>query len=568
MGIAAAVRPGPSRIDRDHIDHLRVIWCPIIVDMSTDEPRTAGQPVAPLDSQERGRIAIHDGPVTRVADAHRAAIAPASHVLHEWHEYRVTCHDAEWLEVGSELVAAFGAGSGAFRVQFANQVGLARIRALDGNGATLDTRHVEVVSPKLGQLGASLAFLRAILADLASERGAMAYLPRAQTSRSVRSVHRPPSLLMQYFFLLNNADHIAEALDLIQRSPHRVLDDEAEHVSVFDLTEIDADVVLQLVQGDARFDRSASPPRLTAAPSGVWFRVSREGFDSAENQFAKAVAGEMADACEQVLRAPWLRDGDDAGVAHRRETLSRLLQRLRQFVRAPMFDEVGPMHRVPASSRVLQRRAGYRELNGHWQDFLQARDPVWQRMQHAIDLRDIATLYEYWVWFALCREVRDAHGCDRPEVDAIPASEPGLPQGLRARFRGLGTLTYNATRRAYSGISLRPDYLWEPLAGAKVGFDAKFRLAWDTAPLDVDDDDVASDPIARAKADDLVKMHAYRDAIPGLRAAVVLFPGHVAEFRTVVGERRSAVTVADVLMDEMDGVGALPMRPQEERKDG
>jgi predicted component of viral defense system (DUF524 family) len=529
--------------------------------MSTNELVPAGQAQVTPDVAERGRIAIYDGPVTRVADAHRSTIAPASHVLHEWHEYRVTCHGAEWLEVGSEWVAAFGSGSGAFRVQFANQVGLARIRALDAHGATIDTRHVEVVSPKLGQLDASLAFLRAILADLTSERGAMAYLPRAQTARTVRNVHRPPSLLIQYFYLLNNAEDIAEARDLILRNPHRVLDDETEHVSVFDLTEIDADVVLQLVQGDARFDRSASPPRLTAAPDGVWFRMPREGFDSAENQFVKAVAGEMADACEQVLRAPWLRNIDDAGVVHRRETLSRLHGRLHQFVRAPMFDQVRPMHRVPASSRVLQRRAGYRELNGHWQDFLQARDPVWQRMQHAIDLRDIATLYEYWVWFALCREVRDAYGCERPEVDAIPSSEPGLPQGLRARFRNLGTLSYNATRRTYSGISLRPDYLWEPVIGSKVGFDAKFRLAWDTAPLDIADDELASDPIARVKADDLVKMHAYRDAIPGIRAAVVLYPGHVAQFRTVERVSLGAVTVGDVLHGELAGVGAIPMSP-------
>ena len=481
-------------------------------------------------------------------------------MLREWQEYRVTCGGAEWLEVGSEWIASFGPGSGTFRVQFANQIGLARIRALDAHGATLDTRHVEVVSPKLCDVDTSLAFLRAILADLTSERGAMAYMPRAQTSRTVRQVHRPPSLLIQYFFLLNNAEGIGEALHHIRRNPHRVLDDETEHVSIFDLTEIDADVVLQLVQGDATFDRSTSPPRLRAVPSGVWFRMPREGFDSAENQFVKAAAGAMADACDHLLRASWLREVDDEGVAHRREKLSQLGNHLRQFTRAPMFDDVGPMHRVPQSSRVLQRRVGYRDLNIQWQGFLQAHDPVWQRMQQAIDLRDIATLYEFWVWFALCREVQDVYACERPEVSAIPPSELGLPHGLKARFKGLGTLTYNATRRAYSGISLRPDYLWEPIAGAKVGFDAKFRLVWDAAPLEVEGVD-PKDPLARAKVGDLVKMHAYRDAIPGLRAAVVLYPGHIAQFRTVENERRDVITVGDVLLDEVEGVGAIPMSP-------
>jgi predicted component of viral defense system (DUF524 family) len=126
---------------------------------------------------------------------------------------------------------------------------------------------------------------------------------------------------------------------------------------------------------------------------------------------------------------------------------------------------------------------------------------------------------------------------------------------------GHGTLTYNASRKAYSGVWLRPDYLWEPSSGGKVAFDAKFRLAWDAAPLDIEEED-AVDPVGRAKADDLVKMHAYRDAIPGLRAAVVIYPGTIAEFRPVFGEARPGVTVSDVLDSEIEGVGTIPMRPE------
>jgi hypothetical protein len=270
------------------------------------------------------RLAIHDGPICEVSPEHRAELGPATHYLHEWREYRVTCAGAAWLEIGSERIASFGAGTGQFQVRFENQLGLSAIRGFDGMGRLLDIRHVEVISPKLGGPEQSLSFFRAMLADLTSERDAMAFLPRAQTSRSVQRVQRPPSLLVQYFFLINNAESIGEALHQIQRSPHRVLDDETEHVSIFDLTEIDADVVLQLVQGGATFDRSATPPRLQAAPGGVWFRVPKEGFDSAENQFVKAVASSMADACDDVLKAFWLRDRHDSGVEHRRDTLTRL----------------------------------------------------------------------------------------------------------------------------------------------------------------------------------------------------------------------------------------------------
>lgn len=509
-----------------------------------------------------GRIVIHDGPVFEVSSEHHGALAPATHYLHEWRAYRVTCAGASWLGIGSERIGSFGAGTGQFQVRFENQLGLSAIRAFDGAGRLLDIGHVEVISPKLGGPEQSLSFFRAMLVDLTSERGAMAFLPKAQTSRSVQRAQRPPSLLVQYFFLINNAESIGEALYHILRSPHRVLDDETEHVSIFDLTEIDADVVLQLVQGGAEFDRSATPPRLRAAPEGVWFRVPKEGYDSVENQFVKAVASAMADACDDVLKAVWLRNRDDPGVEHRRETLTALATRLRQFVRSPMFDEVGPMNRVPASSRVLQRRAGYRDLNIHWQEFLQARDPVWQPMQEAIDLRDIATLYEYWVWFELCRRIREVLQCSRPVIDTIPPSEMGLPHGLRATFAGHGTLYFNKSQQAYSGISLRPDYLWEPIVGAKVGFDAKFRLARDSTPLEIADNETSKDAQVRAKADDLVKMHAYRDAIPGLCCALVVFPGNVADFRTVSEERRPGIDVGDVLHGELEGVGAIPMTPK------
>jgi hypothetical protein len=39
-------------------------------------------------------IAIHDGPVSGVSPKHHDALAPATHFLHEWSGYRVTCAGA------------------------------------------------------------------------------------------------------------------------------------------------------------------------------------------------------------------------------------------------------------------------------------------------------------------------------------------------------------------------------------------------------------------------------------------------------------------------------------------
>ncbi|CAN0505687.1 unnamed protein product, partial [Phaeothamnion confervicola] len=174
---------------------------------------------------------------------------------------------------------------------------------------------------------------------------------------------------------------------------------------------------------------------------------------------------------------------------------------------------------------------GYRELTRLWFALQRARQPLFDRLHHAIDMRDIATLYEYWVFFELAEQIGSAVG-DRAVLGSV--GNDGLARGLTCAFGAVGTLVYNPTKKGYSGVWLRPDYLWLPSSGDAVAFDAKFRMT--ARPVSVADmvgqipAGVAYDP----KDDDLVKMHAYRDAL-GVRAAVVLYPGTSATFRPVSG---------------------------------
>lgn len=90
--------------------------------------------------------------------------------------------------------------------------------------------------------------------------------------------------------------------------------------------------------------------------------------------------------------------------------------------------------------------------------------------------------------------------------------------------------------------------------------DAKFRLDNLTQLVKVSGDD-APEISAKAKDADLVKMHAYRDAITGVTAAIVLYPGSERGFWRTDGTAVEDLNIGDVIEGELIGVGAIPLLP-------
>jgi predicted component of viral defense system (DUF524 family) len=216
---------------------------------------------------------------------------------------------------------------------------------------------------------------------------------------------------------------------------------------------------------------------------------------------------------------------------------------------------------MPAQSRVLQRRDGYREMSLLWQVFQRARQPVLENLETAIDLGDVADLYEYWVLFELIERIRAHTGPPARLSDRV--GDFGHPSwGLKATFTGAGTLHYNRSFTGYSGITLRPDYVWEGPDGDLIVMDAKFRMTnpqqWTSPDEEVT---IGSGPAAQAyKDNDIQKMHTYRDAIDEVRAAIVLYPGTKQMFRTTAGANRD-IDLSAIIDGDLDGIGAIPMTP-------
>jgi hypothetical protein len=259
-----------------------------------------------------------------------------------------------------------------------------------------------------------------------------------------------------------------------------------------------------------------------------------------------------------------------------------------------MFREVGALGVFPSSNQVLHKQQGYREI---FRTFALAE--VGAGLSLDLDIEDIfsasqrnvATLYEYWAFLQLVEAVGAACG-ERRTVEALAASSDelslGFKQGVKSSVRwetaagGRRLLVdvffnrhFRSSRDASKASSwsraMRPDCSLRirPQSGLPdvargsldvwVHFDAKYRVERAREQFDsrADEQDSAAveaestERLSSSKREDLLKMHAYRDAIRGSAGAYVLFPGDDggAPFRE--------------FSELLPGIGAFALRPRE-----
>lgn len=326
---------------------------------------------------------------------------------------------------------------------------------------------------------------------------------------------------------------------------------------------------------------------LDSLPAKMPVRRSFETYDTLPNRFVKHVLMQWRNTVAHIVDA--LERGPDSATTKRGMLEAHgVLAQLDEVLAQPLFRQVGPLTQSPAGNQVLQKRAGYRDM---YKLYIQSElaavlswsggDDVYRAGQ-----KDVAMLYEYWVFMQLAEVVSSLCRTPLALEELLEAGDDGLDLRLkRGTHRVLkGTvvrrgrtleleLWYNRTfargeRHGSWTNTLRPDCsLCIRVPGYHGGmdelwvhFDAKYRLdsllevfTADADEHDMEDDldaDMATDASgpARPVADDLLKMHAYRDAIRRSSGAYVIYPGT---------EERVLYRYHEIL----PGLGAFALRP-------
>lgn len=267
-----------------------------------------------------------------------------------------------------------------------------------------------------------------------------------------------------------------------------------------------------------------------------------------------------------------------------------LIRELESQLHHAIFKDITRPTTLKLNSPVLQRKEGYREVLRVWLMFDLAAKLIWTGGDdiYSGGKKDIATLYEYWLFFKLLDLFQSIFDIEPKDItDLIKETPDGLnlqiKQGKFTALRGVydsGNRKLNIRfnyNRSFSGrkkypdsgswtTTLRPDYtlsFWpfgisEQEAEKQelivhVHFDAKYKIANLTDLLDQNtENDLNKEKVENRKGiyknADLLKMHAYKDAIRRTGGAYILYPGDKSINKKGFHEI-------------IPGLGAFPVRP-------
>jgi hypothetical protein len=508
--------------------------------------------------------------------------------------------------------AATGEHDGGF-IEPGDHCGVLPLVVVRGTDSTPRARAaVEVRSMKIGYRD----HYRGMLDHIAKQCAGLLLDSRAPTRLRLSSAWRTnrAALEQQLEFLRHTLEspRFRGAVDQVLRNPHRRLEDEREERSISRPFKAGKDFARQIARAG---DRVAVPPthplriaqpRLTSLPARVAVTTRTDFLDTPENRFAKMVLVEFRDFLAEVgaLLGRNPREAAKPENARLLREVIRLRGLLDGLLGRGFLPDISRPEILPLGSPVLQRKAGYRELLHLWLQFHVGAQLAWEGGQDVWQggARNVATLYEYWLFFQLEALFRATFACADPLHSVLVVNDGGLSRlklqrGVELRTPIDGVWSHTAGRRlaaefhfnrkfarrkdrnhSRSGSwtrGVQPDYtisIWpadftkqeaeEKEVMVHIHFDAKYRVDFAKAIFgDDSDEEMIHDraesqrqPPTAAKYADLLKMHAYRDAIRRTGGAYVLYPGNAGD-----GKRYDEFAG---FHEVLPGLGAFAIRPR------
>lgn len=328
---------------------------------------------------------------------------------------------------------------------------------------------------------------------------------------------------------------------------------------------------LPLDEGEFIGDNIGSVPRRLSVS------YKKDTVDVAENRFVKFVLQSFSSFCSTIQQCK--------NASPRLKTEAELTaNKLTGWLSRDFFLDVSNLQTMTLNSPALQRKEGYREVLQAWMMSKLAAQITWKGGDNVYQAgkRNVAALYEYWVFFKLLDIVKQTFHLELKEDDEKKLVKTDkdhinleLKQGRRIMIGGVYRtatrllkvrLYYNRTFSTSDQLdksgswttAMRPDYTLSIWPGnieedeaeeqdliVHIHFDAKYKLNRillsekdpDETHTFVDEDaDLSEEDLLMNqekqeeekgiyKRVDLLKMHAYKDAIRRTSGAYILYPG-------------------------------------------
>lgn len=316
---------------------------------------------------------------------------------------------------------------------------------------------------------------------------------------------------------------------------------------------------------------------IDSVPRRLSVSYKKDTVDVVENRFVKFVLQSFSSFCSMIQQCK--------NASPRLRTEAELTaNKLTGWLSRSFFLDVSNLQTMALNSPALQRKEGYREVLQAWMMSKLAAQITWKGGDNVYQAgkRNVAALYEYWVFFKLLDIVKRTFHLELTEADEKKLVKTDkehinleLRQGhtkmiggqFRETSRTLNVrLYYNRTFGTSDNLdasgswttAMRPDYTLSIWPGditeaeaeeedliVHIHFDAKYKLnkillddrlpdethTFEDEDADLSEDDLLMNQEKREeekgiyKRVDLLKMHAYKDAIRRTSGAYILYPG-------------------------------------------
>jgi predicted component of viral defense system (DUF524 family) len=400
---------------------------------------------------------------------------------------------------------------------------------------------------------------RWMLRDIADQMTELVMMKFAASSTSFeQDPTRDAITLYQRFEFLRSllADESMQvALQEIRRRPHVAWEEQHELVRAGEVVKATANTVRSIAKPGRRLPWPNGP--IPSLPAQLVRTRTEATHDTTPNRFVRFALERWRQVVSGIQAS--LEGGDLVARSRGVRETAQVLEELDAVLHDELFKDIGELTHFPADNQVLHRREGYREVFRAYLEFELAARLSWKRDEttHQGRQRTVAQLYEFWAFLRLADLIADLSGTSFDASSVLEVNEDGLTVGLRSGKQTVlaGTIErhgrrlnlefcFNRTFKRPMGswtMPMRPDYsliirpsdgetaTFEPII---LHFDAKYRvnaieeLFGQADTSDGEEIDQTNGPKrSGAKRDDLLKMHAYRDAIRRSAGAYVLYPG-------------------------------------------